>query len=584
MKVVLQAHQAHVVDYFVKSCCKQKGLLLFHKVGTGKTLTALHIALGLSNLDCVVFAPRELLFMWEDEVKKHAPARGINIHPLDKMAVTDVQGKLVIVDEAHFWVQWLMGDDDDLNKRATKAFENLQNAARRVLLTGSPVMDARRGAFDIGLLCNLAVGEEKFPFAFTEFFEKYARVDAQKSRWWGWVLPIAATCLGFGASMATFMQFFFSSAASGFTPMSILIQMLSTLLSMMLTITVVQNGHLIKTINIGAFARDARSSCSFFDSIRSPDFPIQKIVTIESKLTFQQAKLWTMMCRQLITSIDLKRMKIESFGPSVSRSSVISGVDEYLDKGRRIGIVSDDEKKPPPKFIKAFETMEKAGFQGCVVYSELDGCMGAFARFLTDRSVPFTHLLSSMSNAEKQGVLDRFTDNKGGVLLLGIDMYFGITVRGARQLHVLEPIMSMMKRVQLYGRVARYRSHAHLPPSERTVTVFVHVATSNKYDPIMTTRIEAHLKTLNRHMLPGWADKVRGARGTMLPDTFTPDEIITQNDQNMDADIIAAFAESHLLCPRERRCGGGKYANNNNNNDSKKPKKKKVGGDNNTRR
>ena len=48
----------------------------------------------------------------------------------------------------------------------------------------------------------------------------------------------------------------------------------------------------------------------------------------------------------------------------------------------------------------------------------------------------------------------------------------GITIFGAEQIHILEPIPNLSKKEQLIARVVRYKSHDHLPPEKRHVDIY----------------------------------------------------------------------------------------------------------------
>jgi hypothetical protein len=56
----------------------------------------------------------------------------------------------------------------------------------------------------------------------------------------------------------------------------------------------------------------------------------------------------------------------------------------------------------------------------------------------------------------------------------------GINLRGVRQVHVMEPYWNDVRIQQVIGRAARTKSHDHLPPSERAVTVYRYVAVMTK--------------------------------------------------------------------------------------------------------
>ena len=48
----------------------------------------------------------------------------------------------------------------------------------------------------------------------------------------------------------------------------------------------------------------------------------------------------------------------------------------------------------------------------------------------------------------------------------------GLDLKGVRNVFLLEQFWTMAKRTQTIGRAERYKSHSHLPPAERDVTVY----------------------------------------------------------------------------------------------------------------
>lgn len=64
----------------------------------------------------------------------------------------------------------------------------------------------------------------------------------------------------------------------------------------------------------------------------------------------------------------------------------------------------------------------------------------------------------------------------------------GVTFKHVRQIHILTPWWNMNRNKQIIGRGSRTLSHAHLPLSERNVTVFYHAGISkNGYSPDFET-------------------------------------------------------------------------------------------------
>lgn len=82
----------------------------------------------------------------------------------------------------------------------------------------------------------------------------------------------------------------------------------------------------------------------------------------------------------------------------------------------------------------------------------------------------------------RQEIVDAFNFGKFQVLIITKAGSEGIDLHGVRNLIVLEPVWNYAGLEQIIGRVVRYNSHAHLPPSERNVNIFLMVSTEPEVD------------------------------------------------------------------------------------------------------
>ncbi len=64
----------------------------------------------------------------------------------------------------------------------------------------------------------------------------------------------------------------------------------------------------------------------------------------------------------------------------------------------------------------------------------------------------------------------------------------GINLRGVRNVHIVEPYWNEIRIQQVIGRAARFDSHVHLPPKQRTVTVYRYIVEIPKKQDNFTIR------------------------------------------------------------------------------------------------
>ena len=594
--IALQPHQRALRNHVVKTCCKQPGIVLYHAVGTGKTLTALSIAMSMPTMPCVVFSPPELEFMWDAELKRVGTHGAIVVRTFNDMTKYEVSGKLVIVDEAHMWIQMLHSDSHDDRQRAKDMYENLKRAKKRILLTGSPICNPLRGLFDIGCLCNVAAGKELFPFSQPAFRKKYSTTNIALSLtvgWIGWIAHLKLTVmkhiLGYTAGMLALLKLgnpysykslqkavkmadtfgwlsdkgwkdkLFSKyvrtigsphAITAFAASSMGSFVFSHMLSRAAKTTKV------KDIRADAFWHDAGSLVSRYDPrTSSADFPKVSFHRVNSYLTAEQQRRWWDIANQMVDPTDLHKLAIRTKNVDLASDSFVTTYEKYLLLSRRIGIYSKGSGVPP-KYEKMYALMKKVGFKRIVIFSDMKGATAPLMDFLALKDIACSKLSGTMLASEKSRILNQFSRGTLDVLVLSRDMYFGISIKGARQLHVMEPILDGVTRNQLYGRVSRYKSHEHLPSSERVVDIYIHVAvmpTGPFADLLRIVNVSlVQFVKHDAHKFPGLEYVGRMERGESFPQLGTPDELV-YNISKIGSDVVTSELSS-LPCAAEHVC------------------------------
>ena len=170
----LLPHQQKNVDYFLNS--KYKGLLLYHKLGSGKTCTAISIANKMLDEKLIkhvyVFTPGSLRANFINEYCKKC---GMNKEYIrDKYTfitynfavskyLPNLDGSLVIIDEVHN----LINGYKNKSEHAVNIYEKIHSANCRVLaLSGTPIYNYYE---EYGALITLL----KPDFDFIEFFQGF---------------------------------------------------------------------------------------------------------------------------------------------------------------------------------------------------------------------------------------------------------------------------------------------------------------------------------------------------------------------------------------------------------------------------
>jgi SNF2 family DNA or RNA helicase len=141
-----------------------------------------------------------------------------------------------------------------------------------------------------------------------------------------------------------------------------------------------------------------------------------------------------------------------------------------------------------------------------IVYSNyISAGLDPYSKRLTELGIPHLVYTGKLNDKQRKEIVNNFnsldndTDaNKPKVLLLSSSGGEGLDLKGVRQVQILEPHFNKSKIDQVVGRARRYRSHHHLPENERNVDV------------------EYYHSTIPR----GFFDKIRFAKPTMGIDEY----------------------------------------------------------------
>lgn len=176
---------------------------------------------------------------------------------------------------------------------------------------------------------------------------------------------------------------------------------------------------------------------------------------------------------------------LQALGTLTREALTGSRLREYSPK--MAAIMSEIEKGRGPALVYSnFRTMEGAGIMARVLeaagYSRL-AMDGESVSDNTDHKKGVFHEFQGAS--ENPAALDLFNGNNAAwnakrgskrnpvdvILITGAGAE-GISLKGVRQVHIMEPHWHEIRIQQVIGRAARLGSHSHLPESDRTVSVY----------------------------------------------------------------------------------------------------------------
>ncbi len=485
-KAYLERHQGPPLKHIALKCQTQHGLLVYHKMGTGKTRTILALTYEYPDYQWIVVLPDGLQQNWASEIKKanqEGEALGLGRVPVKPTFVdysdTSLQtlfkpgnritkDTIVVLEEAHNFVTFFNKDD---NNRRYKIAEQLKDAKKVIALTGTPVYNKLS---DMRILVNLVAGKEILPADEQAFLKQYYQVNVETSIIQGWLAPLI------NQNYMAIVPFLMTQGRDN---PALLAVAAPVMLMAYLKERLDMNAYDYHVPIVSKLHDKIRPYVSFYapepppvdkDSPnRGVDFPEVVIHPEMVPYTPAQVDLWLTLCQNFATP---EQRAALGYDTSVATSE---DIEEYLSRGRVIGNLTIGGA-PPPKFAKVKAAIGSA--RRVVIYSNFvkEG-LEAIKEYL-GTGYHFAYMTPDQTLAQREKMLNDFRDNKIQILLLHPSLIEGISILGATQIHVLEPPMTMGATEQVVARVVRWKSHEHLKDAkERKVDVFHWISVPNAY-------------------------------------------------------------------------------------------------------
>ena len=187
---MLKDHQYLIKTFFYNVDFDDvKGILLYHKMGTGKTILSISIALDFDG-DVIIFMYTSLINNYINDIKKYLSLIqfkddidlfinskftfiSLNAFNLHTKIPTDLNKKLIIIDEAHHVFSGVVNG----SKNHVALYYALRNEPdiKILLLTGTPISN---DPYEIMVCLNILSKHLIFPECYEEFISIYT--DAKK--------------------------------------------------------------------------------------------------------------------------------------------------------------------------------------------------------------------------------------------------------------------------------------------------------------------------------------------------------------------------------------------------------------------
>lgn len=183
----LLKHQEKFITFTQTKCYNAEGFLLFHYMGTGKTITALSWTMNYPHKDIVIICPLGLENVWISEREKLGIAhRNMTIITWNdyfknyKMKSKKLVDKLLILEESHSICKYFH-EIDNINLK-DDIMSSFNSAYKILSLSGTPIVNS---ILDICTLVNIALKKEALSLDKDTFYSSYGNLkieDAKKTK------------------------------------------------------------------------------------------------------------------------------------------------------------------------------------------------------------------------------------------------------------------------------------------------------------------------------------------------------------------------------------------------------------------
>lgn len=493
--IVLKDYQINSIYKIVESNKFQHGLLLWWMMGTGKTIGGLTFVMNYPGKKVNIICPKNIIFMWKNELEKFPSIDPNLISFFDYDEPDKIFNKptyideIIVVDEAHRIVPIIKKRDILISMKL------LSTSLKILLLTGTPIYN---DTSDLSYLVNLAANNTILPYNSTEFTNRFYKINKQRSAFVGYSVSImsnitrAKDMLFNVLTPAVMLTAVINpSAADKFVqennPVSVITgkgpaskkAFLTTaygivFLSVVFDYIKVLIDYKIedyKYLDTELLVNTIQPYVSYYKNEEDDEnFPSVSNYTILVPYSPYQLDRWMQITQGMLDIQNIKDLKITSAEDAEFYSGKLN-IDQYKNNGVAIGNFKDQQNnKYSPKFEKIYE---KAKGKRAVFYSSfVENGILIFKEFLESKGEKPMYFSLDITDTVKNEILENFKNGINNFILLHPSYTEGITIFGAEQIHMIEPIGSVPKKDQVIARVVRFKSHEHLEQSKRHVDIF----------------------------------------------------------------------------------------------------------------
>jgi SNF2 family DNA or RNA helicase len=511
IKKSLFEYQRYIYNYLVYT--DARGILLYHSVGSGKTLTSISIAEEFRNLgrDIIIISSKSLQANYKKEIEKYnkminednielesiinqykfvtSNSKNMILSLDDKLNnllnnfkdnKVNLENKVIIIDEAHNLFNSIVNG----SKIANEFYDLIMNTKniKLLFLTGTPIIN---NPFEIAVAFNMLYGKIK------------SEVISKKNKDYYTILP---------EYYSDFQKYFINIADNTIKNENKFQNRIYGLVS--------YYGDMY-TDTITTIKNDIKLTKS------KDNYPDRLPIKIEIVEMSQIQNAEYSKARDIEKRENYKVGNNEYIGGSIvkEKNSVSTS---YRIKSRQLSNIYIPDvqdltlfnfEKYSPKIVKIFKNInDNHKNQISLVYSNfLDYGLLAFVKYLElnkysnydtdDKNLKYA-IFSGQQTPEERSNIIKILNSKGNnisILLISKSGAEGLDLKNVRSVHIMEPYWNYSLIEQIIARAVRYKSHETLDKKDQNVQTYIYLSDYNKqYLQKEKEKIKESLKQSNK--------------------------------------------------------------------------------------
>lgn len=475
-KTMLKDHQYLIKTFFNNvEFDDVKGILLYHKMGTGKSILSISMAMDFDG-DVIIFMYTSLINNYVNDIKKYLSMINfkddfdsfintkftfisLNAFNLYTKIPSDLKNKLIIIDEAHHVFSGVLNGSK--NHIALYYALNNEPDLKIILLTGTPIYN---DPYEIMICLNMITKHLIFPESYDEFVSLYT--DTKKTNDTLYQHRVAKLENRIVGLISFFEQQISEDYPDDFGTQIVKCNMTKPQLNKYLNFKKIEDE---KSNNL--FKKKMQKSSSISKSNNFSNYRIQTrmICNIDPEYDISQCVKYNKIYENIISHNGCALVYsqfINNYG--------LLGFSQFLLKKDYILFDLDNN------------------------FNEKNDNM------ITDKpSKKYFSIIKGDISFEKRNYIQQIfnnPDNKYGkiihILLISSTGAEGLDLKFIRTVHIMEPYWNNSRIEQIRSRAIRYKSHILLQKKEQNVHTFLYLSTLNLEQ--LTTDEEIHSMAVDK--------------------------------------------------------------------------------------